>query len=568
MATSDLTWSLSRDLDVRVRARIGLMREQEVVQRIWNADPTVWSGVGEDQWLGWPSLPMDQRPGLNRAVRLGHQVKHEQISDVVLLGMGGSSLAPEVIRSIIGTQEGYPNLRVLDSTDPKQILSVDRQIDLRQTLFLVASKSGSTLEVNILKQYFFHRCIQKLGETEAGRHFVLTTDPGSKLQQIAEQEHFRDIFPGVPSVGGRYSALSNFGLVPAALIGADVSLMLDRAEGMARRCATDGDENTAFQLGAILGELALAGKDKPTLIAPPAIASFGAWLEQLVAESLGKQGKGIIPIDGEVPGKPDVYGDDRVFVQLRSSSTPDPAGDQAAERLERDGHPVIRIEWRDRYALGAEFYRWEFATAIMGAVLAVNPFDQPDVEESKLVTRRLATEYEKTGKLPDDPAIVREPGMSLHVDGRTQRLLGVHASVVANLEAFLGLLRAGDYFALLAFIAMTSEHQAALEAIRGLVRDRKKVATSVGFGPRFLHSTGQAHKGGPNTGVFLQITCDDEEDIQVPGQRYSFGTIKLAQARGDFEVLASRGRRLMRIHFKDVEFGLQTLHRLIQQALA
>jgi transaldolase/glucose-6-phosphate isomerase len=568
MPVSDLTWSLSRDLDLRVRARMGLMREQEVVRRMWHTDPAVWTGNGEDQWLGWLSLPMEPRQELNRALRLAHQVRHEEMSDLVLLGMGGSSLAPEVIRSIAGSQEGYPRLFVLDSTDPAQILGVERQINLRKTLFLVASKSGSTLEVNILKQYFFHRCVQKFGEAEAGKHFVLTTDPGSKLEKIAEQEHFREVFPGVPSVGGRYSALSNFGVVPAALIGADVTLMLNRAESMARRCATDGDENAAFQLGAILGELALAGKDKPTLVASEEIASFGGWLEQLIAESLGKRSKGIIPIAGEALGSPAVYGDDRVFVQLRLASAPDSAGDQAIEQLERAGHPIVRIEWPDRHALGAEFYRWEFATAVMGAVLGINPFDQPDVEESKVVTRRLAGEYEHTGKLPDDPAIVREGGMSVHLDAGTQRLLGSHPSVAGYVEALLGVLQPGDYFALLAFINMTPEHRAALELIRGLVRDRKKVATTVGFGPRFLHSTGQAHKGGPNTGVFLQITCEDADDLQVPGQRYSFGTIKLAQARGDFEVLASRGRRAMRIHFRDLESGLKTLHTLIAQALA
>jgi transaldolase/glucose-6-phosphate isomerase len=567
MPTSDLSWNLSRDLDLRVRARIGLMREQEVVRRIWDADPTVWSGADEDRWLGWLRLPVEQRGGVDRAVRLAHQLRHEKVSDVVLLGMGGSSLAPEVIRSIIGVQQGYPNLLLLDSTDPAQILSVERCIDLRRTLFLVASKSGSTLEVNILKQYFFHRVVQKFSELEAGTHFVLTTDPGSKLHQIGEQENFREIFPGVPSVGGRYSALSNFGLVPAALMGTDVSLLLDHAEGMARRCATDADENTAFLLGAALGELALAGKDKPTLIAPPAIAGFGGWLEQLVAESLGKKGKGIIPIDGEVPGPPEVYGDDRVFIHLRSTVSPDVAADQAAQRLERAGHPVIHIEWSDRYALGAEFYRWEFATAVMGAVLGVNPFDQPDVEESKIVTRRLASEYEKTGKLPDDPPVLRDRGAAVYADSANQRLLGEHQTVVEYVDALLGLVRPGDYFAVLAFIEMSPAHQAAIAAIRALVRDRLKVATSVGFGPRFLHSTGQAHKGGPNTGVFLQITCDDVEDIQVPGQRYSFGTIKLAQARGDFEVLASRGRRLLRIHFKDIESGLKTLHGIIEQAL-
>ena len=372
----------------------------------------------------------------------------------------------------------------------------------------------------------------------------------------------------MPSVGGRYSALSNFGLVPAAAIGADVSMLLDRAETMARRCTSEDEDNAGFQLGVVLGTLALEGRDKPTLIAPPAIQGFGVWLEQLVAESLGKMGKGIIPVDGEVPGPPEAYGTDRVFVHLRSTSAQPAAADVAVASLERAGHPVVRIDWTDRYALGAEFYRWEFATAVMGAVLGVNPFDQPDVEESKIVTRRLAAEYEKTGKLPEDVPLVREEGLSLFADPDNQRALGGHSAAVPYVKAFLDQLRQGDYFALLAFIEMNDRDQRALEAIRRLVRDRKKVGTTAGFGPRYLHSTGQAHKGGPNSGVFLQITCDDSEDLAVPGQRYSFGTIKLAQARGDFEVLAARGRRLLRVHLKDTESGLQTLHAWVQQALA
>jgi transaldolase/glucose-6-phosphate isomerase len=567
MPTSDFSWSLPADLDAKVRARIQVMRDHEVVRRIWDADPSVWSGADEDRWLGWLTLPMQMRPAVDEVVRFAGELKREEVSDVVLLGMGGSSLAPEVIRSILGLHEGFPNLHVLDSTDPAQILAVERRINFDRSIFLVASKSGGTLEVNILKQYFFARAVQTFGDTEAGRRFVLTTDPGSKLFHIAGQEHFREIFPGVPSVGGRYSALSNFGLVPAAAIGADVSMLLDRAEAMARRCASDGDENAAFQLGVVLGVLAQEGRDKPTLVAPPDIAGFGAWLEQLVAESLGKQGTGIIPIDGEVPGPPEVYGSDRVFVHLRLLSAPDAAADVAMERLERAGHPVVRIDWPDRDALGAEFYRWEFATAVMGAVLAVNPFDQPDVEESKIVTKRIAGEYEKTGKLPDDIPIVRDRGLSVYADPSNRESLGEGTSVVSCLQAFLDQLRAGDYFALLAFIEMNDAHRHALKAVRDLVRDRRKVATTVGFGPRYLHSTGQAHKGGPDTGVFLQITCDDREDLPVPGQRYSFGTIRLAQARGDFEVLAARDRRLLRIHLTDVEPGLQTLHGLMQQAL-
>ncbi|HET9467489.1 MAG TPA: hypothetical protein VFO48_03715, partial [Vicinamibacterales bacterium] len=419
--------------------------------------------------------------------------------------------------------------------------AVERAIDIRRALFLVASKSGTTLEVNILKQHFFQRAVAAVGEEQAGRHFVLTTDPGSKLEGIAKQEGFRAIFPGIPSVGGRYSALSNFGLVPAALMGADPVLLVERARTMAERCGSTGSGNPGLELGVVLGELALAGRDKPTLIAPPTVASFGAWLEQLVAESLGKHGKGIIPIEGEAPGPPEVYGNDRVFVHIRSASAPDATADSLASQLQRAGHPIIRIEWADRYALGAEFYRWEFATAVAGAVLGVNPFDQPDVEAAKVVTRRLAGEYEKTGTLSDDEPTLTE-------------------SAVKTLLDRLG---DGDYFAILAFIDMNEANRRALESIRGLVRDRKKVATSVGFGPRYLHSTGQAHKGGPNSGVFLVITADDPEDLPVPGQRYSFGTIKRLQARGDLEVLQSRGRRVLRVHLRDVEEGLRDLHAAI-----
>ena len=542
MSTHDLNWSLPESLAGKVRERLAAFREQDVVQRVWNRDPSVWSGADEDRWLGWLTLPAQPPGDVSPAVQLARDVKDEGFADVVLLGMGGSSLAPEVIRSIVGRAEGYPSLHVVDSTDPGQILSVERAIDFRRALFLVASKSGTTLEVNILKQHFFHRAVEELGEAEAGRRFVLTTDPGSKLEQVALQEGFRAIFTGLPSVGGRYSALSNFGLVPAALLGAEPVRLLDRARAMSDRCASNAPENAGLELGVVLGELALAGRDKPTLLAPAAVSSFGAWLEQLVAESLGKQGKGIIPIEGEVPGSPDVYGRDRVFVHVRYGAAPDNTIGASAERLQRAGHPLVHIDWPDPYALGAEFFRWEFATAIAGAVLGVNPFDQPDVEAAKVVTRRLAAEYEQSGRLSDDEPPLREQ----------------------DVRALLDQLHDGDYFAVLAFIEMSEPHAKALEAIRGIVRDRRKVATTVGFGPRYLHSTGQAHKGGPNSGVFLLITCDDPEDVPVPGQRYSFGTIKRLQARGDLEVLSSRARRVLRVHLKDVDAGLRELNAIIQ----
>jgi transaldolase/glucose-6-phosphate isomerase len=567
MPSSDLTFTLPSALDAKVRAHMASLRERDIVRRIWDADPTVWSGADEDRWLGWLTLPMQDRAAVDRLAKAAAAIRAEGVTDVVLLGMGGSSLAPEVIDAIIGRCEGCPTLHVLDSTDPGQIVAIERSIDVGRAIFLVASKSGTTLEVNILKQHFFQRVADRVGEASAGKRFVLTTDPGSKLYQAAEQQGFREIFTGVPTVGGRYSALSNFGLVPAAMIGADLPMLLDRAQAMAERCGSDAPDNPGFALGALLGALALEGRDKPTLIAPPAVASFGAWLEQLVAESLGKQGKAILPIDGEIAGPPELYGSDRVFVHLRAAAAPDAAAESTIDRLERAGQPVVRIGWRDRYALGAEFYRWEFATAVMGAVLGVNPFDQPDVEESKVVTRRLADEYEKTGALPEAAPLLTENGAAVYADDRNAANLGDHQTLAGYLKALTDQLREGDYFALLAFIEMNDEHQRALEAIRTLVRDRRRVATTLGFGPRYLHSTGQAHKGGPDSGVFLMVTGDDREDLAVPGQRYSFGTIKMAQARGDFEVLSSRGRRLLRVHLTEIASGLRDLHAALQQTL-
>jgi glucose-6-phosphate isomerase len=499
-----------------------------------------------------------------RAGRFADEIRADGFTDVVLLGMGGSSLAPEVLRSIVGRADGFPELRVLDSTDPGQILAVERAIDLRRTLFLVASKSGSTLEVNILKQYFFQRVSETLGAAEAGRRFALTTDPGSKMQQIAEEERFRAIFPGIPSVGGRYSALSNFGLVPAALIGANPSALVERAQVMARRCASSDEGNPGLELGVLMGELALAGCDKPTLVASPDVSSFGGWLEQLVAESLGKQGKGIIPIEGEPLGTPDVYGRDRLFVYIRSAGSPDPAVGKRVDQLERAGHPVVRIDWPDRHALGAEFFRWEFATAVAGAVLGVNPFDQPDVEAAKVVTRRLAADFERTGRLPGDDPVFEDPQLRVYMPAAQVPAV---RSAAGCLSKLLGDLRDGDYFAILAFIEMNDSHRRSLAAIRNLVRDHRCMSTSVGFGPRYLHSTGQAHKGGPNTGVFLVVTCDDQRDIPVPGHGYTFGTIKLAQARGDDEVLAERGRRLLRVHLRDVDAGLLALEAHVRAAV-
>lgn len=575
MATADLSWALPADLEAKVQAGIESAREEEIVRRIWAGDPFVWSGGDEDRWLGWLNLPVQQRGELAAAERFVDRLRREHISDVVLLGMGGSSLAPEVVRLTFGHQKGYPDLHVVDTTDPGQILAVERSIDLSRTAFIVASKSGSTIEPTILRQYFFHRVVQTVGEPEAGRRFIAITDPGSKLHQMAERAGFAEIFLGVPTVGGRYSALSNFGLVPSALIGVDVHALLDGADAMARRCSPDQDtdRNPGLVLGVLLGVLATAGRDKATFVISPSMTSFGAWLEQLIAESTGKQGKGVIPIDRESLRDPNVYGNDRVFIYLKLASRADAVQEARVAALEAAGQPVVRVTMPDPYALGGEFYRWEFATAVAGAVLHINPFDQPDVEDAKVVARRLAAEYEKTGKFPEEEPLRNSRGLALFTDARGRRALmekagDGRASLAGYVRAHVDLLREGDYFALLAFLEMTDSNHRALQAMRHLVRDRKRVATTVGFGPRFLHSTGQEHKGGPNSGVFLQVTGDDLHDLPVPGQKYTFGAIKRAQAIGDFEVLSARGRRLLRVHLgSDVGAGLTTLRAVLEEAL-
>ena len=473
-----------------------------------------------------------------------------------------------------GKIDGFPELHVLDSTDPAQIRAIEKKIDLANTIFIVSSKSGSTLEPNIYKQYFFERVKQTVGEKKAGERFIAITDPGSKMQQVAESDGFRHVFFGLPSIGGRYSALSNFGMAPAAVMGVDVPQFLNTTQEMVHACGATvpAADNPGVVLGAILGTLGNRGRDKVTIITSPGIHDLGAWLEQLIAESTGKIGKGLIPVDRESLGAPEVYGQDRVFAYLRLESGADTAQDKAIDALERAGQPVVRIAVDQTYNLGEEFFRWEIATAVAGSILGINPFDQPDVEASKVATRALTSEYEKTGKLPDEAPLFEGSGVKLFADAKNAQALKKAVSggnsVADYLKAHLNRLGAGDYFAVLGYIEMNDAHEKALQALRHAVRDAKHVATCLGFGPRFLHSTGQAYKGGPNSGVFLQITCDDAADLPVPGQQYTFGVVKAAQARGDFQVLAERGRRALRVHLAgDVEAGLKQLGSAIQQAL-
>jgi transaldolase / glucose-6-phosphate isomerase len=479
-----------------------------------------------------------------------------------------------VLRMTFGKIDGFPELHVLDSTDPAQVKAIENKIDLANTVFIVSSKSGTTLEPNIFKQYFFDRVSKTVGDGKAGGRFIAITDPGSKFEQVAQADGFRHIFHGVPSIGGRYSALSDFGMVPAAVMGMDALRFLDRADVMSIACSSclPVDKNPGVQLGLLLGSAAKLGRDKVTLITSPGIWDFGAWLEQLLAESTGKEGKGLIPVDREDLGAPEVYGNDRVFAYIRLDNGADPAQDKAVDALAKAGHPVVRIALSDIYNLGQEMFRWEIATAVAGSVIGIDAFNQPDVEASKVETRKLTSEYERTGSLPAESPILSENGIDLFTDdanaGALKSAAGSDKTVAGYLRAHLNRLKAGDYFALLGYIEMNQAHEKALKGMRMSVRDKKKVATCLGFGPRFLHSTGQAYKGGPNTGVFLQVTCDDKADLPVPGQKFTFGVVKAAQARGDFQVLAGRKRRALRVHLHDVESGLKALEAAIAKALS
>lgn len=567
--------SLPDALDREVAAVLDDWRTSGKVRRLWAHDASLWTGRDEASWLGWLGATDDQQVDQSLFARLARDVREEGFQHALVLGMGGSSLCPDVLQATFGVREGYPRLMVLDSTDPVQIQRVAGEIDLRRTLFIVSSKSGTTLEPNALLDFFYDRAADALGADAAGRRFVAITDPGSPLAARAARDGFRETILGVPSIGGRYSALSVFGLAPAAIMGIDVAAFLDRAAEMVYACTTcvPVPENPGVVLGATLGVLGRAGRDKLTFIVSPPIASLGAWLEQLIAESTGKEGKALIPVDREPVGRPEAYGDDRLIAYLRLASAPDPAQDRAIEALVSAGVPTLRLDLPDEMALGQEFFRWEMATAVASAILGINPFDQPDVEASKVATRALTDAVERTGELPAETPLVSDGTLAIHTDARNaadlQESLEGDPSVFAFLRAHLGRVRPGDYVALLAYLPMFDANEAALTEIRHAIRARTRAATSVGFGPRFLHSTGQAYKGGPNAGVFIQITCDDEIDLPVPGRNLTFGLVKAAQARGDLDVLARRQRRAIRVHLgADVSTGLEHLRTLVVEALS
>ena len=568
------SYSLPQELETEVEATIADWQDKGKIRQLWQMDADLWTGSDENQWLSWLGITEDQLAHLYRLQRLSREVKDLEFNHAVLLGMGGSSLCPEVMRLTFGKIEGYPELHILDSTDPAQIKDLENKIDLTKTLFIVSSKSGSTLEPNIFKQYFFDRLQQKLGAESAGNRFIAVTDPGSQLQHIAEGDDFRHVFFGLSGIGGRYSALSNFGMVPAAVMGVDIAKFLDETEVMVHSCAASvpASENPGLILGVIMGVLANKGRNKVTLITSPGIADLGAWLEQLLAESTGKEGKGLIPVADEPLGQPEVYSNDRLLVYIRHNDTADPEQDKAIEALGQSGQPVVRIEIDDIYQLGQEFFRWEIATAVAGAIIGINAFNQPDVEASKEVTRQLTAQYEKTGKLPEQKPFFEANGIKLFTNPQNESALKQavdnDSSLTEYLRAHLDRLTPGDYLALLAYIQRNETHGEQLQTMRTEIRDTKQVATCLGFGPRFLHSTGQAYKGGPNTGVFLQITCDDAQDLPIPGHKYGFSVVKTTQAEGDFQVLAERDRRALRIHLsEDVSASLEELHTAVAEAL-
>jgi len=542
------------------------------VERFWQKDPTLWTRDGEENWLGWIDIVERQQKELGRLAELAADVQTGGFKSALLLGMGGSSLCPEVLSETFGQQEGFPALHIVDSTDPAQVKAARDKVDLKETLVVVASKSGSTLEPNILKQYFFDEMKFAVGEEEAGSHFVAITDPGSKMEQVAKADGFRTIFYGDPKIGGRFSALSNFGMVAAAVAGLDLGKLLEEAGKAVASAKRAPAENPAVELGLILGSAANAGRDKITVFTSPEIYDLGAWMEQLIAESTGKLGKGITPVDREAIAAPGAYGSDRIFAYIRLKGTADSSQDAKVAALEAAGHPVVHVEIADIYEIFGQFFSWEIATAVAGSAMGINPFNQPDVESAKIETRALTAAYEQTGKLPEREPVLVDGGIQVYATDAYAATLKAAApaqSLAGLLRAHLDQIHAGDYFAALAFLPMFAEYEAAIQGFRHKVRDQKRVATCLGFGPRFLHSTGQDYKGGPNTGVFLQITADHMVDVDVPGQRMTFGVVIDAQAAGDLAVLESRGRRALRVHLgADLAAGLKTLAAAFDQALA
>ena len=556
-------------LGTAVKTTLAKLAEQKFSKRLWERDATLWKVGPEHQKiiknaLGWLTVSHTVLEQADDVQNFVHEVKRAGFTHAVVLGMGGSSLCPDVCRATFGTAPGFLELRVLDSTVPASVLRVEKSVDLARTLFLVSSKSGGTVEPLSFYKYFDERVRGVKGE-KAPENFVAITDPGTSLEKLAIEKRFRRVFHGQPDIGGRYSALSNFGIVPAALEGADIRALLDRAEGMAR--ASDScvplSDNPGVALGALLAEAARAGRDKITFVLSQGIETFADWAEQLIAESTGKEGRGLVPVAGEDLGGAAVYGNDRIFVSVTLRSEKNPVVEQKLKALESGGHPVVRIEVESKLDLGQEFFRWEIATATAGALLEIDAFDQPNVQESKDNTHRLLTEFRAQGKLTAEAPALRSDGIEFYANTAAGKTLE------ECLAGFFTQARPGNYVALMAYLDRSPEHDALLASLRTRLRDGLRLATTLGYGPRFLHSTGQLHKGGANNGLFVQITADDAQDAPIPGEPYSFSILKQAQALGDLQSLQSKKRRVIRLHLgQDVKAGIDRLLRIVQAAVA
>ena len=522
--------------------------DDKVVERIWKRDPSTWRaepGSADERSiqtrLGWLDIGETMPQHLPKLNALRDEIRDEGIDAVYLLGMGGSSLCAEVLRSVFGRAEGYPELTVLDTTDELTLTNAAARMTPERTLFIVASKSGGTVEVASMERYFWQVMSATIGSS-AGRHFIAVTDPGTALEALARSRGYRETFTNPPDIGGRFSALSLFGLVPAALIGAPVEALLSGGTVMAEGCQQHNHANAGLELGAFMGAAAIDGRDKLTIALAPSFASLGLWIEQLVAESTGKHGKGLLPVVDEPLGRPDEYGNDRAFVSIASES--DAADEGKLRALEEAGFPVLRLSIRHD-GLGAEFFRWEFATAVAGAALGINPFDEPNVSEAKEKTKALLAEYAARGTFGDTPA---------------------PASAALAREAVQAI-RPGDYVAFLSYLPGESRVEEAVTGIRTAIRSRTKAASTFGLGPRYLHSTGQYHKGGPNTCVAVVLTAEDDTETPIPEAGYSFSVLKRAQALGDVQALEAHGRRVVRLHFEDHATAAEKLREIFAEAL-
>ncbi|MDR3633843.1 MAG: bifunctional transaldolase/phosoglucose isomerase [Isosphaeraceae bacterium] len=565
-----------------VSSALDMFQKERAVARLWDKDATLWKSEPEhvkiiQNSLGWLRVVDELRPHANELEAFGNDLSGPGFSHVVLMGMGGSSLCTEVLCRTFVPMSGHPLLMVLDSTVPATIRRIEGAIDPAHSLFIVASKSGTTTEPSVFYSYFFD-VVEKTKGPNAGENFLAITDPGTLMEAQAQRDTFRRIFLNPSDIGGRYSALSYFGMVPAALMGLDVATILDRAKVAMELCGpkTPVRQNPGAALGAALGALATQGRNKVTLITPAPFDALGLWIEQLIAESTGKEGTGILPVAGESLSVPGVYGDDRVFVQIRLPDRPGVEEHPVLQALVEAGHPVIDLVVTDVTDLSAEFFRWEVATALAGKVLGINPFDQPNVQESKDNTKALLNDFKEKGTLGEPETVASFENLTLRADPGNKATLEPAVRGKSGREAFVACLKAhfdrvkpGDYIAITQYVDELEGRDETLQVLRTFLRDTLKVATTTGYGPRFLHSTGQFHKGGPDTGVFLQLTADDGKDVPIPGQPFGFATLVKAQARGDLQSLTSRHRRAINLDLgPDVDLGLKRLLTLIKEAVA